>query len=242
MESLVYDGVHQVERAHWFFVARRRIIASLLERFFRRSDRAMILDIGGGTGGLAKVMSRFGSVVGLDYSEEALSYYFQRHPVVCQGDATHLPFGSSTLDFILALDILEHLEDDANGLDEFYRVLKPGGQALLTVPAFRFLWGRLDDVAHHYRRYTRQELVLKAEQSGLQVIKASYMNTILFPLVALARRTESLRMRWTKPDADLRIPPAWLNTLLTNLFGIESLWLRRLDLPLGVSVVCVLEK
>ncbi len=242
METEVYSVVHQVERTHWFFVARRLIIASLLDTFADKSKRAILLDIGGGTGGMAEVARHFGQVIGVDYSEKALSFYRQYHPDVCLGDAAQLPFENDSLDFILALDLLEHLEDDAQGLSDFYRVLKPGGRALFTVPAFKFLWGRLDDVAHHYRRYTKNELARKVQFAGFRVLKASYLNTILFPIVAVARWTESLRKRWTKTDADLRLLPSTLNFTLANLFGAEARLLRILDLPFGVSIVCVAEK
>ncbi len=242
MEAEAYPAVHRVERTHWFFVARRRIIASLVKRYFPPRKNACTLDVGGGTGGLVDVLKPYGSLIGLDYSDEALSYYRQYHPDVCRGDAVHLPFKSESIDFLIALDVLEHLEDDRAGLTEFFRVLKMGGRALVTVPAFKFLWGRLDDLGRHKRRYTRSELCGKASQAGFRVSKSSYMNSLLVPIVLVNRLSERFRRRWMSADSDLQIPSKPINTILTGLFGFEERLLSKIDLLLGVSVVSVLEK
>ena len=192
-------------------MARRRIIASLLEQFLHRSYYARLLDIGGGTGDLTDVLTQFGRVVRVDYLEEGL--------VLLAASPNLLSRRRDTSALILALDLLEHLDDDGARLSEFHRVLKPGGSALVTVPAFRFLWGRLDDIAHHNRGYARAELCAKVKCVGFRVFKSSYLNTLLFSRVAFARRTQSLRTHWTKADAVLNMPPEPVNAALATLWG-----------------------
>lgn len=242
MEVEAYPIVHRVERTHWFFVARRRIVASFVDKYFPRSEHSRTLDIGGGTGGLVDVLKPYGALVGMDYSGDALSYYRQHHPVVCQGDAVHLPFKSCSLDFVMALDVLEHLQDDGAGLSEFFRVLRAGGRALVTVPAFKFLWGRLDDLGRHKRRYRLSELGKKATSAGFGLLKVSYFNTFLFPVVLFSRRMEFLRKSEMTADEDLNVPHPLLNSALINLFGMEAKLLHHVSFPVGVSIVCILEK
>jgi SAM-dependent methyltransferase len=166
-----------------------------------------------------------------------------RREAVCQGDVSRLPFRAETFDLISALDTIEHVADDAAALGELFRVCRPGGTVLLTVPAFAFLWGNLDTYGHHYRRYTRPELLARVRGAGFTIRVARFFNYLLFPPIALIRLLARLRpSSAARPGDAVRtdfdvVKQGPLNTLLARLFALEAS--LPLGPPFGVSLLCV---
>jgi SAM-dependent methyltransferase len=156
------------------------------------------------------------------------------------GEAEHLPYEDGSFDLVTGLDVVEHLDDDRAGLGEMARVLRPGGRALLFVPAFMFLWGVQDDISNHRRRYTLPELKRAVRESGFEVERASYVNLSFFAPILLGR----LIMRATRlrPESENNITIGFLNGVLGKLLGAESVPLRYLNFPFGVSIICVARK
>ena len=153
-----YDIELRVESFHWWFVVRRKLLKSLLSSLNVTKD-CITLDIGCGTGANLKILGSTGfNVIGIDRSIYALSL-IQRNinfPLI-NGDLNGLPIRPESVGLIVAMDILEHLENDLNGISEFYQALKKGGLLILTVPAFGFLWGIQDIVTGHKRRYSKNQ-------------------------------------------------------------------------------------
>jgi SAM-dependent methyltransferase len=149
-----------------------------------------------------------------------------------------LPFEDNTFDVITILDVLEHLDDDRAMLRELHRVLRRGGLLLLSVPAYRFLWGPQDEIAHHKRRYVSPEIKQRLREAGFKLRRLSYFNTFLFPAIAGVRV-----LRPYKPgSADLKsdftmTKPGPMNSLLGRLFALEAPLVERVDLPFGVSIL-----
>src|SRR5437660_6389443 len=147
MQPHTYAIMREVEGKHWWYVGRRRIIASFVAEIFRNFQREgkrspRILDIGCGTGGNLEMLSEFGETEGVDVSTEAVDFCRARgFDKVRQGAAEDLPCEDESFDLVTALDVVEHLDDDVAGLREMRRVLSVGGRGLLFVPAFMFLWG-----------------------------------------------------------------------------------------------------
>ena len=133
--------------------------------------------------------------------------------------------------------MVEHLDDDIAGLAEMRRVLRPGGRALLFVPAFMFLWGVQDDISHHRRRYTIPELSERLRKAGLKVERSTYANITFFLPILFGRLL--MRLTSLRPASENNITIGALNGLLGWIFGAESWWLKRMNFPLGVSIVCV---
>ncbi len=240
MQQHTYSIMYQIEGVHWWFVGRRRIIESFLEPVCSNldSDRPRILDIGCGTGANLEMLSRFGEAEGVDVSTEALAFCRERGlQNVRQGEAEHLPYEDGSFDLVTGLDVVEHLDDDVKGLREMRRVLRTGGRAVLFVPAFKFLWGVQDDISHHRRRYTLEALRRVACEAGFEVERATYANITFFVPILLGR----LLMRATgfRPASENNINVGALNGLLGHILGAESSILRHLNLPLGVSAICV---
>jgi ubiquinone/menaquinone biosynthesis C-methylase UbiE len=243
MDPTAYEVVHELEEAHWFFVARRKILSRLLDDLTAGMSCESILDVGCGTGATMRLLERYGEVTGIDISTKALAYC-QEHgrSRLCLADGENLPFSDGSFDLVTALDLLEHLEHEDVGLAEVWRVLRYGGHAVLVVPAYQFLWSDFDKFSGHYRRYTRAELKLSVEGVGFEVIKLTYFNTLLFPFVWGVRTMKNLLGRWVSLSSDLETPGGGLNALLAHVFATEGHLVARTDLPFGVSLLCVARK
>jgi SAM-dependent methyltransferase len=243
MQRHTYSIMYEVEGSHWWFVGRRRIIRSFIEKIVRDlgDARPHILDVGCGTGANLEMLAEFGEAEGVDVSPEALAFCRERGlRNVRLGAAERLPYEDASFDLVTALDVVEHLDDDTAGLGEMRRVLRPGGRAMLFVPAFMFLWGVQDDVSHHRRRYTLSTLRAAVEAAGFEVERATYANISFFGPILLGR----LLMRATglRPASENNINVSALNGVLGRLFGAEGSLLRRMNFPFGVSAICVARK
>lgn len=240
MEADYYPDYFRLETEHWFFVARRRIITALIGEYCPPGLPRRILDVGCGTGIMLGDLARFGEVTGLDRSPIALEFCRQRgFTRLIQADIADLAGRPERYDLIAAFDIIEHVEDDAGAVRALAGALAPGGRIFLTVPAFPGLWSHHDLINRHVRRYRRAALRERVEGAGLAIERLSYFNSLLFPGIAAVRMVQKLVARKLVPQHDLTLPPAPLNRLLTGLFAAEAGWLRRFDLPLGVSLLCL---
>jgi SAM-dependent methyltransferase len=240
MQLHTYSIMRRVEDTHWWFVGRRQIIQSFLAQICAKleTDRPHILDVGCGTGANLEMLRGFGDPEGVDVSPEALVFCRERGlENVRQGEAERLPFADSSFDIVTALDVLEHLDDDVGGLREMGRILQPGGRLLLFVPAFMFLWGSQDDVSHHRRRYTLSGLRDVVQKSGLVVERATYANITLFAPILLGRLF--MRVTGLRPASENNISVGPLNGVLGQILGAEGALLKSLNLPFGVSAICV---
>ena len=240
MQLHTYRITYEMERKHWWFVGRRKIIECFVERVCRdlAKRRPRILDVGCGTGANLQMLANYGVAEGADISPEALEFCRARGlSKVKLGPAEALPFEDASFDLVTGLDVVEHLDDDVAGLSEMRRVLRPGGRAVLFVPAFMFLWGVQDDISHHRRRYTRAELTGAIERAGLSVERSTYANITFFWPTLIGRLI--MRVTGLKPESEANINVSALNGILGGILGAENWWLRRMNFPFGVSIVCV---
>jgi SAM-dependent methyltransferase len=157
-----------------------------------------------------------------------------------------IPFPADSFDVVISNDVLNDAgtSNEAAALSELHRVLRPGGRLFLNLPAFGFLRSEHDRATDVARRYTRTEITRKLRAAGFKVRRATYWNTLLFPVVVAVRllrreRDEDLH----KPArSDIVVPFAPINALLTAAVGLERLLLRFIDLPFGSSVAVVAVK
>ena len=189
-------------------------------------------------------LSRYGHAQGIDADEQAVRFCMERGVRdVQQVTASTLPFADGTFDLVTILDVLEHIDDDAGTLRELHRVLRPGGMLLVSVPAYRFLWGPQDEISNHKRRYLARELRTRLVEAGFRVRKLSYFNTILFPAIAGIRLVRPYRPGSPNLKSDFTMTrPGPANTLLGRIFGLEAPIVRRMDLPFGVSILALAQK
>jgi SAM-dependent methyltransferase len=242
MEPQVYARMAAVEDAHWWFVARRRILSEVLRREVDLPSDAKLLEAGCGTGGNLAMLARFGTVQAFEPDAEARRLAGHKAGVeVRDGRLPEaLPFAPGGFDLVAALDVVEHLDDDLASLRALGTQLKPGGWLLLTVPAFPFLWGRHDETHHHRRRYRRAGLTRVLSDAGLKPVKVTYFNSLLFPLIAGVRSAKTLLGREGAPEDAL--PPPLVNRLLCGIFASERHLIGRVPLSVGVSLLALARK
>lgn len=243
MMEHTYPILFQVEQSHWWHIGRRKIIAGFVEEICRSvtDRRSRILDVGCGTGANLIMLSKYGDAEGVDISEDALAFCRERGlDKVRLGAGEELPYEDGTFDLVTALDVVEHMDDDLAGLSEMRRVLRPGGRVLLFVPTFMFLWGLQDDVSNHRRRYRLPQLRRVLEQAGLEVERTTYANITFFFPILLIRKL--MRATGIKAESENTINVSALNGVLGRMLAAESWFLRYMNLPFGVSGLCVAKK
>jgi 2-polyprenyl-3-methyl-5-hydroxy-6-metoxy-1,4-benzoquinol methylase len=242
MNAAEYQNLERVERTHWYYAGKRELVRGWIRR--TRPPRAddVLLDCGAGTGVFAKGMETCCRVLVLDDHEEALRMLrqqFRPEQVLClSGDQVTLTDGS--LAYVTALDVLEHVPDAAAVVRGFQRLLKPGGLAVVTVPAGMALWSDWDEALHHYRRYSRAQLRTLFPATHWEIVHVNYTNVAAYPAVWLVRKWR----RWLSrsgtppgPRTEDREPSPWLNRLLQRVFvGTGRI---RVPLPFGVSLLLV---
>jgi SAM-dependent methyltransferase len=246
MEKSEYEIMYFLESSYWWFIGKRFLIQRELESLSGSLGAGCrILDIGSGTGLNLKILKKYGKVFGIERSTEAIGFLKKRGlgDIVCADAYEPLPFRDDTFSAVTCLDVLEHLDDDEFLLSEMYRVCKPGGNLVITVPAFQLFWSPHDVALHHKRRYTKRQLLGRIRNVQCRIVKASYYNMVLaLPIMAL-RKLKSLVSVRTHSQSDFFLPlPEFLNKTLATLFKLEISLLRYFDYPFGVSVLVILGK
>jgi SAM-dependent methyltransferase len=238
-----YEVMHAEELRHWWFRGRRRVLVDILgELAGPRGGSLRILDYGCGTGGNAPAFASFGAVVGIEPDASAIRLASARGGAqYCRTTGTQLPFRPITFDLVVASDVLEHIEDDLAAVSEIARVLRPGGAAIVSVPAHQWLFSEHDVALHHFRRYSKGTLRSVLERGGLRLRRISYWDATLFPAICLHRMLGKWR-RPRQPRSDISPAPWLVNEALAALLAAEAAFLRHAPLPCGSSLIGVAER
>lgn len=237
---------HEVEAAHWWFVARRALVKNLVCR--TAPDRqSAILEIGCSGGPLMEQLHDAGyrKLTGIDLSPEAIALCRERNlGDVRVMDAQQPDFPPASFDVITASDVLEHLADARRAVTAWHGLLRPGGTMVVFVPAFQCLWSGHDDVNHHFHRYRAGELASLLRGAGFEIRRQGYWNFFLFLPVALVRLVKRLVPGTAKaPKGDIQPVASILNSFLAGLLGVENrLILAGLNFPWGISAMVVARK
>lgn len=238
-----YGTMYNLEDFYWWFVGRRKLVEEILGKEAEEHGALRILDVGCGTGANLAAFRRYGSAIGIDFSQEALALCGRREvDAVCMAQVEKLPFPDHIFDVITALDLLEHTDDDLVALREMQRVCKPGGLLIIIVPAYGFLWSEHDEALKHRRRYTAHELRNKISVTGFDLRRSTYFITALFWPILAWRIYQGLFQNNSVPRTSMHILPPWLNSLLVRLLDVERWCLRGMNLPFGVSAVALARK
>jgi len=237
MERLAYREMAELDQKHWWYRARRKVLADLIRREVAPPPDARILEVGCGTGHNFEVLKQFGRVDAIELDDESRAIAEQRlGRTIMTSPLPELAGVGDGYDLVAALDVIEHIDDDAAALAAIATKLRPGGKFVMAVPAHRWMWSAHDVVNHHKRRYSKAGLKRLIEESPLKLEKVGYFNSLLFPLAVAQRLASKAR---GKDDAEVRLPSAPLNKALESAFGAERYLVGRLPLPPGLSLFAV---
>jgi SAM-dependent methyltransferase len=245
LERPEYERMHAVEDRMWWYRGLRTLVAGQLARGLARSRTpgsvtGPVLDAGCGTGGM---LARLGAAVaghptlGLEYDPVAASLAAAKSArPVAAGSVNEMPLGDASLGAYLSLDVLCHGGvDPARALAEARRCLKPGAVAVFNLPAYDWLLSAHDKRVHNVRRFHRGEARALLAGHGFRILRSTYWNTLLFPLMILHRLVGS-----DDADSDVRDYPGWLDAFFSAALAIERAVIATgLSLPFGGSLLIV---
>jgi SAM-dependent methyltransferase len=224
MEAAELRTLVEVEDRHWWYAERRKLLARQLRRL---PAPGSALDIGAAGGGNTRVLRSHGwRPLALEFAPTAAQIARERGLDVIRADARELPVRTASMDLVTAFDILEHIEEDYLAAAEITRVLRPGGTALIAVPADMALWSEHDTAVGHVRRYTRGTLAEVIVKGGLVIEDMWSWNVLLRPVVSLRRKSST--------GSDLGTVNPFVNTSLKVIVTAER-YLPVRSLP-GVSL------
>jgi SAM-dependent methyltransferase len=240
-----YETMYQVELCHWWYRGMEAITRAVLARWLPQISNRRILDAGCGTGAaMTTYLKGFGTVTGCDLSRLALDFCRRRKAArLVHASVLDLPFASASFDLITSFDVLYEraVSNDLSALQEFIRLLTPGGFLFLRLPAYDWLRGAHDEIIHTARRYTTRRIAQLLNQSGLIPVHLSYANTLLFPVAAIKRLAERL-LPSREAGSDLKLETGRLNGILQRVLAAEAPWVASRGLPFGLSVIALARK
>jgi SAM-dependent methyltransferase len=237
----------RAETQHFWFRGFRAFVTPLLRHAAEGRRTPRLLDCGCGTGANLELLDTFGHAYGFDLTEAGLRIGRQAGRTrTARASVTAVPFPTAAFDIVTSFDVLYSLTDadEQTAIAEMYRLLKPGGFALVNVAAMRILRGDHSVLSHEVRRYSRADLRNRMEQAGFFVQRLTYTNATLFPALAIVRSIQRRRGLRTEQDAvgEISVPPALVNAIMTAVMRLEALWLRAFDAPFGSSLLCLARK
>ena len=253
MQQDYYKEYYDLERQHWWFVARERIISNYIKKLINDKNLnkrdLKILNVGCGTGRSSQYLSKFGHVVSIEYDKFCCEFASEKTGLeIINGSITELPFKDNTFDLVCAFDVIEHVEDDQLAVNEMNRVTKEKGVVFITVPAFMSLWGHHDVVNHHFRRYRLEQLeYLFNKVNNGEKIFSSYFNFFLFlPIYIFRNISNLLKLGEDRSGSGSDFEgfrPGILNSFFKSIMLFESNFINKnIKLPFGISILYTWKK
>ncbi len=241
MKDALYSQMEKIEHRHWWFLAKRRIIRAMIDRYAPpppEGRRPRLIDIGCGTGGLLDDTADRFDTLGFDSAPQAVEICTKRgHDVKPCWLPDTLPAEPDSADVCVMSDVLEHVDDDAGSVAAAASKLRPGGVLVCTVPAHRWLWTARDDAHEHKRRYSKPEYSRLFEIPTLRREFIGWYMAWLMPLLVAERLAR--KITGNQETDDLTIPAPPINTALRMVFASERFTLGRVPFPIGASLISV---
>lgn len=236
----------EFEKMFWWHRGKLFLVQNLLKLLHpTNTEKLNILEIGCGSGEITSYLSKNNNVMGIDIYHDALEYCREKGLTnLLEGDINQLDISKyyGTFDIILALDVLEHIQDDVETMHRAYKMLKPGGYFLVNVPAHKFLWSEHDEALHHKRRYHSLEITQKLKDSGFEIVKKSYFVTTAFFPILFIRTWNTLFKKSAYPQTSYVPLPNYLNAFATKIMETEAKLLCKFSLPIGTTLTVVAKK
>jgi ubiquinone/menaquinone biosynthesis C-methylase UbiE len=236
MHNFTYQDMYDSETSHFWFAGKQAFITSILKRACPQNAR--ILDIGCGTGGTTKLLTRFGNVTAIESNPIAIRLARSRGITVTKSSVNRLPLPNRTFDVVTILDVLYHKGvHESQALAEAFRVLKPGGMLVVTDCAMPLLTSHHDEVMDAKYRYTKDQLETFVKGAGFRVETIQYVYATTFILFALSRILAKHMQNSNLPQ----LPP-WLNRFLSRLLTWEASQFPDFHAPAGSSLLVIAYK
>jgi SAM-dependent methyltransferase len=235
------------EARHFWFRGFRAFVTPLIEHALAGAREARLLDCGCGTGANVEWLEAYGSAYGFDLTEVGLRIGHEAgRKRLARASVAAVPFPDDAFDLVTSFDVLYSLEDadERQAIAEMYRLLRPGGHAIVNVAAMNILRGDHSVFGGEVRRFSRGELRAHLEAAGFSIVRLTYTNATLVAPLAVSRSWERRRglRKEHHHQRDIVVPPAPINLLMTAALRLEALWARRFDLPFGSSLLCLARK
>jgi SAM-dependent methyltransferase len=246
MDIDLYKELYETEKIGWWDTSRRNLIMNRIKLISNFKEKPYILDFGCGTGGMLEELQEFSVAYGCDKEDIAIEFCGKRGltNIVKIRDKT-IPFKDNYFDIVIALDVLEHIEDDFFNICELNRVLRHKGFLLITVPAFMLLWTTRDKRLHHFRRYNKKPLANKLKDAGFIIRKCTYMHFFYFiPLLIIYKLKYLINRKNKVSDIKTNYSkvPRLINSFLIKILNFESFLMKYINFPFGVSIFCIAQK
>ena len=254
-----FDVLLQMQREHFWYRGRHELLLKVVNkevaRRFTNTTDLRAIDMGGGCGGWLEYVHACdaGMFQGLALADSSVRALTLAEPVVgsfaarYQIDLLDLVW-SEEWDIVFLLDVLEHIPEHRRVLEQVRRSMRPGGLLFVTTPALKFFWTYNDDLAHHQRRYCRQDFKALARDTGLELLRTDYFMFLLSPALLLSRMLfrppaaatpEQLQDHLARTH---RIPAQPMNNILAKAFSIEAHLVNRVAFPWGTSILAVFRR
>ena len=237
MRRDIYTRHIENEKRHWWFAARREIIFSLIYNLKNKKNFS-ILDFGAGSGTNIEILTKLGKVDVFEKNKKMKNFLKLKYKN--RKNIKILNKIKKKYDLILAADVVEHIKNDKQLIKNFHNFSKKGGYALITVPAFNFLFSNKDVALKHFRRYRKNQLKELLEKQ-FEIKKISYFNFFLFIPISISilflkiKKTKFIKFAETTPIN-------FVNFLLKNIFLLEKYFLKFINFPFGISIVALIKK
>ncbi len=245
MNSTEIHKMADMEGKYWWHIGKKHLVTSLIKHHFNNRTDLKILELGCGTGGMLGTLARFGEVTGFDISPVAVDYCRAKgfEAVRVQDISTINVSGEHTkYNLVLALDVLEHIQDDVLAMQKVHTLLANDGLFFVNVPAHKFLWSEHDEALEHKRRYHRVELIKKLTDAGFDIVSNSYFVSFISPIIILYRIWSNVFGKSAYPKTSYVLLPKKLNAFFVSLLKLESRLMLKMRIPFGVTLNVVAKK
>lgn len=215
---------------------------------FKLNKDSIIMEIGCSSGFLLKDLIRLFPdyvVIGADVVKEPLHRLARLMPEVplIRFDLLKCPLPKDSVDIVIMLNVLEHIQDDLEALKKAFNLLKPGGGLIIEVPAGSYLYDDYDAHLHHFRRYSAKDLNLKLQTAGFSIIRQSHLGMIIFPAFVLVKLLNKFFPKRSKISVVKKGASSTRSSILFNwAMKFEFKYLSSLSLPFGVRVLVTAQK
>jgi len=237
--------LYETEKKHFHSQVRRDLVFDLTHFKYNNFDLdSFVADIGCASGIFLEGLQEKGykHIYGIDPNPESISFMQEKLPnahLFALYLKDFLEQEHQTFDFVFLLDVLEHIENDAEFLEEVKLVLKDTSKVIISVPALQWLWSDHDRICNHFRRYSKKRLIKLLESCGYNIEFCSYYSTILFPLVLVQKLISKVRKY---KDHNSFLPPPWVSKIFKAIYSKEIPLLKRVTFPIGSSLICFASK